>query len=133
VETLVPDGAFDDVVIAAPFGDQVRLLTELVPEGCRVGTVEQMSGQRSPIVILSLSASGPEGIPGGRNRIFSRHRLAAALSVASDLAVIVASPQLLEARCRSPRQIAQLDALIRFTEEAQTMPVPRSSTVAPAS
>jgi hypothetical protein len=133
VETLVPDGAFDDVVIAAPFGDQVRLLTEVVPAGCRIGTVEQMSGQRSPIVILSLTASEPEGIPGGRNRIFSRHRLTATLSVASDLAVIVASPQLLEARCRSPRQVAQLDALIRFTEKAQTMPVPRSATAAPAS
>ena len=133
VDALVPDGAFDDVLIVAPFGDQVRLLTEVVPAGCRVGTVEQMSGHRSPIMIYSLTASGPEGIPGGRNRIFSRHRLTAALSVASDLAVIVANPQLLEARCRSPRQVAQLDALIRFTEGAQTMPVPRSATPEPAS
>jgi predicted RecB family nuclease len=132
VETLVPDGAYQDVLVIAPFGDQVRLLAEALPEGCRVSTVEQaQAGGRAPIVVLSLTASGPEGIPGGRNRIFSRHRLTAALSRASDLAVIVANPQLLEARCRTPRQLAQLNSLIRCAEAARTMPVLRPTSPAP--
>ncbi len=132
VETLVPDGAFDDVLIVAPFADQVRLLAEAVPAGCRVGTIEQLRRRRSPVVILSLTASGPEGIPGGRNRIYSRHRLAATLSAATRLAVIVANPLLLEARCRSPRQVAQLNALIRFADEACSLPAARPVTPEPA-
>ena len=127
VRTLLPDGRFDDALVLAPFGEQVRLLTETLPHGCRVGTVEEFDGHIARVMILSLTASGAEGIPGGRHRVFSRHRLGAALAAASELAILVASPLLLEARCRSARQVAQLSALIRLAEVATPMTAARSA------
>jgi uncharacterized protein len=51
--------------------------------------------------------------------LFSRNRLNVAVSRAQCLAVVVCSPELLEARCNSVEQMRLVNALCRFVEVAE--------------
>ena len=102
----------------------IRVLAETLPDNCRVGTLEPVQHQTARIVVYSLASSSPDAIPGGRDQVYSRHRLAAALSCAQELAVIVGNPSLLDARCRTPRHVAQLNALLRAVDAGRTISIP---------
>jgi uncharacterized protein len=52
--------------------------------------------------------------------LYSRNRLNVAISRARSVAILVASPTLLEAGCRTPEQMRMVDALCRFVEVAET-------------
>ena len=107
----------DDILIITPYNAQVALLTEALP-GMRIGTVDKFQGQEAPISIYSMATSSPEEAPRGMEFLYSLNRLNVATSRAQCLAIVVASPGLLRARCRTPRQMRLANALARLVEVA---------------
>lgn len=107
----------DDVLIIAPYNAQVFELRSRLP-GARVGTVDKFQGQEAPIVVYSMTTSTPSDAPHGMEFLYSLNRLNVATSRAKCLCVLVASPDLLEPECRTPRQIQLANALCRYRELA---------------
>ena len=83
-----------------------------------IGTVDKFQGQEAPVVFFSMATSSGDDLPRNLEFLFSRNRLNVAVSRAQSLAVLVASPQLLEIRCRTIEQMRMVNALCRFVEEA---------------
>jgi uncharacterized protein len=109
----------ENVLIVSPFNAQVSRLTERLPTGAKVGTVDKFQGQEAPVVIYSMATSSPEDAPRGMEFLYSLNRLNVATSRARCAVVIVASPRLFEPECRSPRQMKLANALCRYREMAQ--------------
>lgn len=86
----------DDVLVVAPYNLQVNLLRDRLPNGARVGTVDKFQGQETEVVIVSMTTSGAEEMPRDAAFLLSRNRLNVAISRARCLAVLVASPGLLD-------------------------------------
>ena len=80
-------------------------LREALPEGARVGTVDNFQGQEAPIVIYSTASSTAQDAPRGMEFVFNPNRLNVASSPARCLAVMVGSPQFLGPDCGSVRQM----------------------------
>ena len=110
-----------DILIVAPYNAQVVALREALP-GAQVGTVDKFQGQQAPIVIYSMTTSSPEDAPRGMEFLYSSNRLNVATSRAKAACVLVGSPKLLEAECRSPRQMKLVNAFCRYVELAQVLP-----------
>lgn len=85
-----------DVLVVAPYNMQVNLLRARLPDGSRVGTVDKFQGQEAEAVIVSMTTSGAEEMPRDAAFLLSRNRLNVAISRARCLAVLVASPGLLD-------------------------------------
>ena len=85
----------------------------------RVGTVDKFQGQEAPVVFFSMASSSGEDIPRGLEFLFSRNRLNVAISRAQCLAYLVASPRLLDVRCRTVEQMRLVNALCRLVEFAE--------------
>ena len=73
-----------------------------------------------------MASSSREDAPRDMGFLYSRNRLNVAISRAQSLALLVASPTLLEAGCRTPEQMWMVDAMCRFVEVAadQAVPIP---------
>jgi uncharacterized protein len=110
----------DDIVIITPYNAQVFEIQQLLP-GARVGTVDKFQGQEAPIAIYSMATSSHADAPRGMEFLYSLNRLNVATSRAKCLSIIVASPELLEAKCRTPRQIQLVNAFCRFIELSETI------------
>jgi superfamily I DNA and/or RNA helicase len=110
----------NDILIIAPYNAQVFELQELLP-GARIGTVDKFQGQEAPIAIYSLTTSTQADAPRGMEFLYSLNRLNVATSRAKCVSIIVGSPALFEASCRSPRQMQLANAFCRYLEMAQTM------------
>jgi hypothetical protein len=108
----------DDVLIVAPYNAQVSDLLERLPNA-RIGTVDKFQGQQAPVVIYSLTTSSPQDAPRGMEFLYSLNRLNVATSRAQAMVIVVASPQLLEAECSTPRQMQLANALCRYVELAR--------------
>jgi uncharacterized protein len=93
-----------DIMIVAPYNLQVRALKEAIPD-VRIGTIDLFQGQQAPVTILSMTTSDVNEAPRGIEFLFSTNRVNVALSRAQALAIVVASPELLRARCRTPEQM----------------------------
>ena len=106
-----------DVLVITPYNAQVRAITEALP-GFRIGTVDKFQGQEAPISIYSMATSSSEEAPHGMEFLYSLNRLNVATSRARCLAVVVASPELLRVRCRTPRQMHLANAVARLVEMA---------------
>jgi uncharacterized protein len=78
---------------------QVNLLQSILPLGARVGTVDKFQGQEAAVVIVSMTTSSGEDVPRGIEFLYSRNRLNVAISRARALAIVIASPLLLETPC----------------------------------
>jgi hypothetical protein len=109
---------WDDVLVVTPYNAQVRCLAARLGPRARVGTVDKFQGQEAPVVFFSMATSSGEDLPRNLEFLFSRNRLNVAISRAQSLAVLVASPKLLEIRCRTIEQMRMVNALCRFVEEA---------------
>ena len=111
-----------DFMVVAPYNAQVRKLREaLLQKGLAdvpVGTVDKFQGREAAIVFYSMATSSIDDIPRSLEFLFSRNRLNVAISRAMCLAVIVASPRLLEAHARTIDQMRLVNALCRFVEIA---------------
>lgn len=106
-----------DILIIAPYNAQVFELKEHLP-GARIGTVDKFQGQEAPIVIYSMTTSGWADAPRGMEFLYSLNRLNVATSRARCLCILVASPTVFEARCRTPRQMQLANAFARYLELA---------------
>jgi superfamily I DNA and/or RNA helicase len=86
----------DDVLVVTPYNMQVNLLRASLPDGARVGTVDKFQGQEAEAVIVSMTTSGADDMPRDASFLLSRNRANVAISRARCLAVLVASPGLLD-------------------------------------
>ena len=107
----------EDILIIAPYNAQVFELQERLPNA-RIGTVDKFQGQEAPIVIYSMTTSSYADAPRGMEFLYSLNRLNVATSRAQCLCVLVASPSVFEAQCRTPRQMQLANAFCRYLELA---------------
>src|SRR5260370_42608550 len=90
---------------------QVSLLGWRLPEGARGGTVDKFQGQEAAVVLISMATSSGDDLPRQIEFLYSRNRLNVAISRARCLAVIVASPSLLETSCSTIEQMRLVNPL----------------------
>ena len=113
-----------DILVITPYNAQRTLIgAELGKRGgaCArvpVGTVDKFQGQQAPVSIYSMATSRPEDAPRGMEFLYSLNRLNVATSRARCLTLVVASPALVAARARTPRQMVLANALCRLDEVA---------------
>lgn len=107
----------DDILIIAPYNAQVFEIQQRLPQA-RVGTVDKFQGQEAPISIYSLASSSHADAPRGMEFLYSLNRLNVATSRAKCVTILVGSPQLFEADCRTPRQMQLANAFCRYRERA---------------
>ncbi|MGY1702637.1 TM0106 family RecB-like putative nuclease [Geodermatophilus sp. SYSU D00766] len=109
----------DDVLVVAPYNNQVAQIRAQLPDGARVGTVDRFQGQEAPVVVYSTTSTSAEEAPRGVSFLYDLNRLNVAVSRAKALAVVVMSPLLLDAAVRTPEQLRQVNAMCRLAEMAQ--------------
>ena len=97
--------ALADVLVVAPYNVQVNRLIERLPAGARVGTVDKFQGQEAEAVIVSMTSSDAGHMPRDASFLLSRNRLNVAVSRARCLAIVVASPGLLDLDVRSVEEM----------------------------
>jgi uncharacterized protein len=107
-----------DIMVITPYNAQVFEIQQRLP-GSRVGTVDKFQGQEAPIAIYSTATSSPADAPRGMEFLYSLNRLNVATSRARCMSILVSSPQLFEAECRTPRQIQLANAFCRYLEMAE--------------
>ncbi|HWN85794.1 MAG TPA: DEAD/DEAH box helicase, partial [Vicinamibacterales bacterium] len=107
-----------DILVVAPYNMHVRCLLQSLPAGVEVGTVDKFQGREAPVVFFSMASSSGDDIPRGLEFLFSRNRLNVAISRAKAMAVLVCSPRLLEARCRTVEQMRLVNGLCALAERA---------------
>lgn len=107
-----------DILIIAPYNAQVFEIHQRLPEA-RVGTVDKFQGQEAPITIFSMATSSHADAPRGMDFLYSPNRLNVAISRAKCLAILVASPAVFDAECKTPAQMKLANAFCRFLEVAQ--------------
>ena len=100
-----------DVMVVTPYNVQVNLLSDVLPKGARVGTVDKFQGQEAPVCLISMASSGEDEIPRGIDFRFSANRLNVAISRAQAVAVVMCSDRLLDVSCRTIQEVAMVGAL----------------------
>ena len=115
----------EDIVVITPYNAQVFEIQQRLP-GARVGTVDKFQGQEAPIAIYSTATSSHADAPRGMEFLYSLNRLNVATSRAKCVSILVSSPQIFEAECRTPRQIQLANAFCRYLEMAQLIRLPAS-------
>ena len=108
----------DDIVIITPYNAQVFEIQQCLP-GARTGTVDKFQGQEAPIAIYSTATSSHADAPRGMEFLYSLNRLNVATSRARCVSILVSSPQIFEAECRTPRQILLANAFCLYLEMAK--------------
>ncbi len=109
-----------DLLVVAPYNAQVDLLKERLAEAghpdAHVGTVDKFQGQEAAVAIYSLASSSAEEAPRGMSFLYALDRLNVATSRARCATIIVSSPAVFEAECRTPEQIRMVNAFVRYRE-----------------
>jgi AAA domain len=95
-----------------PYNAQVFEIQQRLP-GAHVGTVDKFQGQEAPIAIYSTATSSHADAPRGMEFLYSLNRLNVAISRAKCMSILVSSPQIFEAECRTPRQVQLANAFCR--------------------
>jgi uncharacterized protein len=101
----------EDIIVVAPYNAQVNALRAALHGRVRVGTVDRFQGQEAPVCLVSMTASSIEEVPRGMGFLFSVNRINVAVSRAKALALVFASPRLLDARCSTVDQVRLADTL----------------------
>ncbi len=109
----------EDILVVAPFNMQVRLLKQYLGSDARVGTVDKFQGQEAPVVIVSLGSSSIEDSPRGAHFLLDPNRLNVAVSRAKSLALVVASPAIAFAKCRSIEEMELANLFCRLVDYAR--------------
>jgi predicted RecB family nuclease len=113
-----------DIIIITPYNAQVFEIQKCLP-GARVGTVDKFQGQEAPIAIYSTATSSRADAPHGMEFLYSLNRLNVATSRARCVSILVASPQIVEAECHTPRQMQLVNAFCRLLEMAEPLALTR--------
>jgi predicted RecB family nuclease len=113
-----------EILVVTPYNAQIRAIRDALteagcPGGVRVGTVDKFQGREAPIAIYSMATSSADEAPRGLEFLYDPHRLNVATSRARAMAIIVASPDLVRASCRTPRQMLLANALCRAWESGE--------------
>ena len=113
----------DDVMVVAPYNDQVRLLrahldADPATRGVQVGTVDKFQGRQAPVVLFTMTSSSAEDMPRGTEFLFSRNRLNVAISRAQCLAYLVCTEELLHSRAKTVDDMLLIATLCAFVEYA---------------
>lgn len=107
----------DDILVISPYNAQVNLLARHLPNA-RVGTVDRFQGQEAPACLVSMATSSGEEMPRDVAFLFSTNRLNVAVSRAQALAVVFASPALLDVACRTVDDMRLVNALCALSDYA---------------
>ena len=78
----------------------------------------QVPGPAGPVVLVSMASSTPEDAPRGIGFAFDRHRFNVATSRAQCRAILVCSPRLLDADCKTVGQMRLVSAVCAFVERS---------------
>ena len=70
-------------------------------------------------MIISMATSSGEYLPRDIEFLYSKNRFNVAVSRARSLAVLVASPKLLEVNCTTPEQMALVNTMCWFAAAAR--------------
>ena len=108
----------EDILVVTPYNVQVNYLRTLLPKGARIGTVDKFQGQEAPIVLISMVTSSAADLPRNIEFLYSRNRLNVAISRAQCLAIIIASPRLLEIPCKTIEQMKLANIFCQLNEYA---------------
>jgi uncharacterized protein len=117
---------FDDILIVAPYNNQVNRLTDRLP-GAKVGTVDKFQGQEAAVVIYSMTTSTPEDAPRGMEFLYNLNRFNVATSRARCGCIVVGNSRLFSPECRTPRQMELANVLCRYAEMSKTVGVTTAS------
>jgi predicted RecB family nuclease len=109
-----------DILIIAPYNAQVFEVQQRLPDA-NVGTVDKFQGQEAPITIYTMATSSHADAPRGMEFLYSLNRLNVAVSRAKCLCILVASPSVFDAECKTPRQMQLANAYCRYLELATTV------------
>ena len=112
-----------DILVVAPYNAQVAALRQRLPADVRVGTVDKFQGKEAPVVVYSLTTSSAADAPRGLEFLYSLNRLNVATSRAQALVILVASPELSTASCKTPRQMQLVNALCAYLERAEKLAI----------
>ena len=115
--------ASTDFMVVAPYNAQVRRLREALADAgladVAVGTVDKFQGREAAVVFYSMATSSVEDVPRSLEFLFFAQSPECRDSRAMCLAIIVASPRLLESHARTIDQMRLINALCRFVEIAE--------------
>lgn len=81
--------------------------------------MDKFQGREAPVAIYSMAMSSSEDASRGLEFLYDPRRLNVATSRAKAMAIIVASPRLVQASCRTPRQMSLVNALCRAWESGE--------------
>lgn len=101
----------DNILIVAPYNQQVNLLKTKLPVHARIGTVDKFQGQEAEVVIISMTTSSGDYMPRNIDFLFSQNRINVAISRAKCLAIMLASPLLTQVNCNTPDEIALINTV----------------------
>jgi uncharacterized protein len=104
--------------VVTPYNAQVNLLKRVLPPDTRVGTVDKFQGQEAPVYLVSMATSSADELPRDIDFLFSVNRLNVALSRAQALAIVFASPRLLDVPCRTIDEMRLVNALCAVADYA---------------
>ena len=111
-----------DLIVVSPYNDQrkrIRKAFEAAGLGeILVGTVDKFQGQEAAVVLYSMATSNDATLPRDLEFLFERNRLNVAISRAQCMSILVCSPELLSVRCSTPEQMALVNLLCAFVEQA---------------
>jgi predicted RecB family nuclease len=111
-----------DCMVVTPYNAQVRVLSDALPAGVRIGTVDRFQGQEAPVVFYSMATSSGDDAPRDARFLFSRNRLNVAVSRARCLAYLVCAPALLETRAKTLEQMRLISTLCSLADAAAAVP-----------
>jgi uncharacterized protein len=84
-----------------------------------VGTVDKFQGQEAQVAIVSMATSSGEYLPRSMAFLYSKNRLNVAMSRARCLAIMVASPGLLDVQCGTAEEMGLVN-LMCWVADAST-------------
>lgn len=117
-EGVVRQVTLDDILIITPYNAQVFEIQQRLP-GARVGTVDKFQGQEAAIAIYSSATSSHADAPRGMEFLYSLNRFNVATSRAKCVSLLVSSPEIFKAECRTPRQMQLANGFCRYLELAR--------------
>jgi len=109
----------EDIKVITPYNAQLNLLSNMLPTGIQIGTVDKFQGQEAPVIIFSMATSTPADAPRGMEFLYSSNRFNVAVSRARATFILVASPKLFEPDCKNVEQMKLANAFSRFLEVAK--------------